>query len=254
MAARGKAEEALRQSQKMEALGQLTGGIAHDFNNLLQVVHGAFELIRRKTDDAGRVSALAENGIAAAERGASLTRQLLAFSRSQKLELRPFVVAGLIEEMRELLVRTLGPDVKLTVELGEGDASVMSDRTQLELAVLNLAINARDAMPAGGSLTVRTRLRTLPAGDPVLEAGEYVELSVADTGEGMSRQVIERAFDPFFTTKGVGKGTGLGLSQVYGVARQAGGAAQIDSEPWRGPGSSRCARRRRPAAPRPRPG
>jgi len=234
MAARGKAEEALRQSQKMEALGQLTGGIAHDFNNLLQVVHGAFELIRRKTDDTARVASWAENGIAAAERGASLTRQLLAFSRSQKLELRPFVVADLIGEMRELLVRTLGPDIALSVVLEEGQASVMSDRTQLELAVLNLAINARDAMPTGGGLTIRTRLRRLPPGDPVLEAGEYIELSVADTGEGMSRQIIERAFDPFFTTKGVGKGTGLGLSQVYGVARQAGGAAQIESEPGQG--------------------
>ena len=234
MAARSAAEEALRQSQKMEALGQLTGGIAHDFNNLLQVVQGAFELIRRKADDTAKVASWAQNGIAAAERGASLTRQLLAFSRSQKLELRPFVVADLIGEMRELLVRTLGPDIKLSVELEEGRALVMSDRTQLELAVLNLAINARDAMPAGGGLTIRTHLRSLPLGDPVLAAGEYVELSVADTGQGMSREVIERAFDPFFTTKGVGKGTGLGLSQVYGVARQAGGAAQIDSEPGRG--------------------
>ena len=234
MAARSAAEEALRQSQKMEALGQLTGGIAHDFNNLLQVVQGAFELIRRKADDTARVGTWAQNGIAAAERGASLTRQLLAFSRSQKLELRPFVVADLIGEMRELLVRTLGPDIKLSVELQEGRAMVMSDRTQLELAVLNLAINARDAMPAGGGLTIRTRLRSVAPGDPMLAAGEYVELSVADTGQGMSREVAERAFDPFFTTKGVGKGTGLGLSQVYGVARQAGGAAQIDSELGRG--------------------
>ncbi|HEX5264310.1 MAG TPA: response regulator [Phenylobacterium sp.] len=234
MAARGKAEEALRQSQKMEALGQLTGGIAHDFNNLLQVVHGAFELIRRKPGNIDKVTAWADSGIAAAERGASLTRQLLAFSRSQKLELRPFVVADLIAEMRELLVRTLGPDIALGLELDETRASVMSDRTQLELAVLNLAINARDAMPSGGRLVISTRVRTLPAGDPVLEAGEYVELSVADTGEGMSAQVIERAFDPFFTTKGVGKGTGLGLSQVYGVARQAGGKAEIESAPGAG--------------------
>jgi len=128
----------------------------------------------------------------------------------------------------------------------------MSDRTQLELAVLNLAINARDAMPSGGGLTVRTRLRTLPEGDPVLEAGEYVELSVADTGEGMLPQVIERAFDPFFTTKGVGKGTGLGLSQVYGVARQAGGAAQIESEAGRGT-VVRLLLRRSAAAPQPAP-
>ncbi|HLZ74875.1 response regulator [Phenylobacterium sp.] len=234
MEARGKAEEALRQSQKMEALGQLTGGIAHDFNNLLQVVHGAFELVRRKPDDSSRVAAWAENGIAAAERGASLTRQLLAFSRSQKLELRPFVVADLIAEMRDLLVRTLGPDIALAVDLDEARVPVMSDRTQLELAVLNLAINARDAMPNGGRLTISTVIRALPAGDPVLEAGEYVSLSVADTGEGMPAEVIQRAFDPFFTTKGVGKGTGLGLSQVYGVARQAGGTAEIASTPGLG--------------------
>jgi signal transduction histidine kinase len=230
MAARGKAEEALRQSQKMEALGQLTGGIAHDFNNLLQVVHGAFELIRRKPEDVAKVVAWSDNGIAAAERGASLTRQLLAFSRSQKLELQPFVVADLIADMRDLLVRTLGPDITLAIQLDEVGATVMSDRTQLELAVLNLAINARDAMPDGGRLTISTTIRTQGPGDPVLEAGDYVDLSVADTGEGMSPEVIERAFDPFFTTKGVGKGTGLGLSQVYGVARQAGGTAMISSE------------------------
>jgi signal transduction histidine kinase/CheY-like chemotaxis protein len=234
MAARGKAEEALRQSQKMEALGQLTGGIAHDFNNLLQVVHGAFELIRRKPDDMAKVAAWSENGIAAAERGASLTRQLLAFSRSQKLELRSFVVADLIADMHDLLVRTLGPDIVLTVALDETRASVMSDRTQLELAVLNLAINARDAMPDGGRLVISTAIRAIEPGDPLLEPGEYLDLSVADTGEGMSPEVSERAFDPFFTTKGVGKGTGLGLSQVYGVARQAGGAARIVSTAGQG--------------------
>jgi signal transduction histidine kinase len=234
MAARGKAEEALRQSQKMEALGQLTGGIAHDFNNLLQVVHGAFELIRRRPDDTAKVAAWSDNGLAAAERGARLTRQLLAFSRSQKLELRPFVVANLIADMRELLVRTLGPDITLAVDLDEAQAAVMSDRTQLELAVLNLAINARDAMPDGGRLTISTKVRWIGPGDPVLEPGDYVDLSVADTGQGMSREVKERAFDPFFTTKGVGKGTGLGLSQVYGVARQAGGTALITSAPGAG--------------------
>jgi signal transduction histidine kinase/CheY-like chemotaxis protein len=234
MAARSRAEEALRQSQKMEALGQLTGGIAHDFNNLLQVVHGAFELIRRRPEDTERVTAWSDNGIAAAERGASLTRQLLAFSRSQRLELRPFVVAELIADMRDLLVRTLGPDIALTFELDEDRVPVMSDRTQLELAVLNLAINARDAMPDGGRLTVSTSIRQVAAGDPVLEPGEYVMLSVADTGEGMAPEVMQRAFDPFFTTKGVGKGTGLGLSQVYGVARQAGGTAEIASAAGQG--------------------
>jgi signal transduction histidine kinase/ActR/RegA family two-component response regulator len=234
MAARGAAEEALRQSQKMEALGQLTGGIAHDFNNLLQVVHGAFELIRRRPDDVAKVTAWSENGIAAAERGASLTRQLLAFSRSQKLELRPFEVAELIAEMRDLLGRTLGPDIALEFELDEDHVPVMSDRTQLELAVLNLAINARDAMPEGGRVTISTVVRRVEDGDPILQGGDYVELSVADTGEGMPPAVMERAFDPFFTTKGVGKGTGLGLSQVYGVARQAGGTAKIASRPGGG--------------------
>jgi signal transduction histidine kinase len=229
MAARGNAEEALRQSQKMEALGQLTGGIAHDFNNLLQVIHGAFELILRRPGDVAKVTTWAENGLQAAERGASLTRQLLAFSRSQKLELRAFVVGELVSEMCDLLVRTLGPDITLALDLKDGEAPVLSDRTQLELAVLNLAINARDAMLHGGQLTVSTRMTRIAPGHPDLQPDEYVELRVTDTGDGMSPQVVERAFDPFFTTKGVGKGTGLGLSQVYGVARQAGGAAKIES-------------------------
>jgi len=234
MAARAEVEDALRQSQKMEALGQLTGGIAHDFNNLLQVVQGAFELIRRKPDGIDKVVAWAENGLEATERGATLTRQLLTFSRSQKLEVRPFMVSELIAQMRQLLERTLGAEISLTLDLQDADAAVLSDRTQLELAVLNMAINARDAMPDGGRLGLSTRLVSIGAEDPVLEAGDYVELRVADSGEGMSEAVIARAFDPFFTTKGVGRGTGLGLSQVYGVARQAGGAAQIESTPGKG--------------------
>jgi signal transduction histidine kinase/ActR/RegA family two-component response regulator len=234
MRERAKVEDALRQSQKMEALGQLTGGIAHDINNLLQVVHGAFELIRRKPEDHPRVVAWADNGLQAAERGASLTRQLLAFSRAQKLELRPFVVADLIGEMREMLTRTLGSEIDLVFDLEDRGVPVLSDRTQLELAVLNLAINARDAMPDGGRLTVRTTTVDVPEGHPVLAPDTYVELTVSDTGTGMPPEVAERAFDPFFTTKGVGKGTGLGLSQVYGVARQAGGEARIVSETGRG--------------------
>jgi signal transduction histidine kinase len=229
MRERARAEEALRQSQKMEALGQLTGGIAHDFNNLLQVVQGAFELIRRKPGETGKVQAWAANGLQAAERGASLTRQLLAFSRAQKLELRPFVVSELIGDMRELITRSLGSEIELEFQLGEDAVPVLSDRTQLELAVLNMAINARDAMPDGGRLTIATRVVEIPPGHPVLTPDTYVELSVSDTGAGMEPEIAERAFDPFFTTKGVGKGTGLGLSQVYGVARQAGGAAQIES-------------------------
>jgi signal transduction histidine kinase len=233
VAERARAEEALRQSQKMEALGQLTGGIAHDFNNLLQVVHGAFEMILRKSSDENVVR-WAENGLAASQRGASLTRQLLAFSRSQRLELKPFVVDDLVASMRELLARTLGPDIELIFDLAAAHMPIVSDRTQLELAVLNLAINARDAMDARGRLTVSTRIRQVSAGRPELEPGEYVELRVSDTGPGMSSEVAERAFDPFFTTKGVGQGTGLGLSQVYGVAKQAGGVARIETAPGTG--------------------
>ena len=232
MGERARAEEALRQSQKMEALGQLTGGIAHDFNNLLQVVHGAFELIRRKPDDP-KVDRWVENGLHAANRGASLTRQLLAFSRSQRLELKPFVVAELIGSMRDLLARTLGAEIELAFDLDETRAAVLSDRTQLELAILNLAINARDAMGGAGRLTIATRTRDI-GDDPELTPGRYVELRVGDTGPGMSPEIAERAFDPFFTTKGVGKGTGLGLSQVYGVARQAGGLARIETSPGHG--------------------
>ena len=234
MGERAKAEDALRQSQKMEALGQLTGGIAHDFNNLLQVIHGAFELIRRKPDEKAKVAGWASNGLQAADRAASLTRQLLAFSRAQKLELRPFVVAELIEDMRELLVRTLGADIELVFELDREAVPVLSDRTQLELAVLNLAINARDAMPDGGRLTISTAIVQIPPGDPVLAPDLYVQLAVTDTGTGMAREVADRAFDPFFTTKGIGKGTGLGLSQVYGVARQAGGSARIETDAGKG--------------------
>lgn len=227
------AEEALRQVQKMDALGQLTGGIAHDFNNLLGAVMGGFDLILRKPDDPERVRRMAANGLAAAERGARLTSQLLAFSRAQKIERKVVDVARVVDEMRELLQRTLGPQIILNCELQDVPTPVLSDKVQLEMAVLNLAINARDAMPDGGNLTIRTRVREI-AGDPQLAAGPYVELSVSDTGEGMSEDVAARAFEPFYTTKSVGKGTGLGLSQVYSVARQGGGAARIASSPGHG--------------------
>jgi PAS domain S-box-containing protein len=226
-------EEALRQAQKMEAVGQLTGGIAHDFNNLLGAVLGGFDLIRRRPDDAERVRRLAENGIAAAERGAKLTGQLLAFSRAQRIETCAVVVTEVVEGMRELLAGTLGPQIRLRFGLEDGRRAVLSDPVQLEMAVLNLAINARDVMPDGGELGIRTALRRIE-GDAELATGDYVELSVSDTGLGMPPEVAARAFDPFFTTKGVGKGTGLGLSQVYGIARQAGGAARIRSLPGQG--------------------
>ena len=231
--ARAAAEEALRQSQKLEALGQLTGGIAHDFNNLLQAMHGAFELILGKAGDEKTVRRWARNGLDAADRGASLTRQLLAFSRQQKLEAKPLIVADTLAGMHDLLARTLGPRIELVFDLDSDRIVVVSDATQLELALMNLAVNARDAMPNGGRLTIRTRIVDL-GGDAVLAAARYVELQVIDTGEGMPLHVMRRAFDPFFTTKAVGKGTGLGLAQVYGVARQAGGDARIASTPGGG--------------------
>jgi PAS domain S-box-containing protein len=227
------AEEALRQAQKMEAIGQLTGGIAHDFNNLLQGVVGSFDLIRRAPDDRARVQRWADAGLHAAERGAKLTGQLLAFSRSQKLEVRPLSLTAVLEGLRDMLARTLGPSVQIDMDLDAGEAWVLGDRVQLEMAILNLAINARDAMPDGGRLAIATRPRHVATAADIAE-GDYVELSLSDTGKGMAPEVMARAFDPFFTTKSVGKGTGLGLSQVYGAIRQAGGAARIRSEPGRG--------------------
>ncbi|WP_207538932.1 PAS domain S-box protein [Sabulicella rubraurantiaca] len=223
-----KREEALRQAQKMEAIGQLTGGIAHDFNNLLGAVVGGLDLIHRRPDDPSQVRRWAEHGLAAAERGARLTAQLLAFSRAQRIESRPLRPAALVEGLRDLLARTLGPSIAIRLALEEREACVSSDPTQMEMALLNLAINARDAMPGGGELVIGTR-RIRIAQDTELRSGEYVEISVRDTGEGMTAAVAARAFDPFFTTKGVGEGTGLGLSQVYGIARQAGGTARIES-------------------------
>nr|NUR36883.1 PAS domain-containing protein [Sphingomonas sp.] len=226
------AQEQLRQSQKMEALGQLTGGIAHDFNNLLTVVVGGLDIISKRADDA-KLKRYADNALAAAERGARLTGQLLAFSRVQRLEVRPTYVAPLIQNMRPLLRNVLGPGIEKRFDLDEALMPVMADPTQLEVAVLNLAINARDAMPEGGELTFATRHLQIE-GDAELDDGDYVELTISDTGVGMPPEVAERAFDPFFTTKEVGKGTGLGLSMVYGMARQSGGAARIESTPGKG--------------------
>jgi signal transduction histidine kinase len=233
IARRQEVEEALRQSQKMEAIGQLTGGIAHDFNNLLQAVHGNLEMIRRRPDDPARVKRWADNGYAAAERGARLTAQLLAFSRDQKLQLRPLRISEIAPRLKELLTTTLGPSITVSFDLADDDDPVLGDATQLEMAVLNLAINARDAMPNGGTLTISSALEIVTH-DPELEAGSYIALSVADNGVGMPEEVRARAFDPFFTTKGVGKGTGLGLAQVYGIAKQAGGVARIASTPGGG--------------------
>ena len=226
------AQEQLRQSQKMEALGQLTGGIAHDFNNLLTVVVGGLDMIAKKVEDA-KLKRYADNALSAAERGARLTAQLLAFSRVQKLEVRPTLVAPLIENMRPLLRNVLGPAITKRFDLDRNLVPVMADPTQLELAVLNLAINARDAMPGGGTLHFATHI-VMVADDPEMPDGEYVELAIRDSGSGMAPDVAARAFEPFFTTKDVGKGTGLGLSMVYGVARQSGGTARIETAPGEG--------------------
>ncbi|WP_294003734.1 PAS domain-containing sensor histidine kinase [Sphingomonas sp.] len=223
------AQDQLRQSQKMEALGQLTGGIAHDFNNLLTVVVGGLDLIQKGIEDK-RLQRYAANALSAAERGARLTAQLLAFSRVQRLEVKPTYVAPLIEEMGPILRNVLGPGIDKKFDLDDYLIPVMADPTQLEVGVLNLAINARDAMPDGGTLTFTSQLVRVQD-DPELDSGDYIELAIADTGSGMTPDIAARAFEPFFTTKEVGKGTGLGLSMVYGMARQSGGTARIESEP-----------------------
>ena len=226
------AQEQLRQSQKMEALGQLTGGIAHDFNNLLTVVVGGLDIIAKRAEDE-RLKRYAVNALAAADRGARLTGQLLAFSRVQRLEVRPTHVRPLIDNMRPLLRNVLGPGIVKQFDLDHEMMPVMADPTQLEVAVLNLAINARDAMPDGGLLRFTSKAVQVDH-DPELEPGTYIELCISDTGVGMPGEIAARAFEPFFTTKEIGKGTGLGLSMVYGMARQSGGTAKIESTPGAG--------------------
>ena len=227
------AHSALRQAQKMEAVGQLTGGIAHDFNNLLQGITGNLDLIRRKPDDLDRVGRWAEAGLKAAERGARLAGQLLTFSRIQKLEIASIDISRAVAGFADMLRRSIGPAIRIRMDLKTEGLYVEGDQVQLEMAVLNLALNARDAMPDGGDLVITTRTCRF-RDDPQVPDGDYVELSVTDSGKGMSADVVERAFEPFFTTKEVGKGTGLGLSQVYGTLRQSGGAVRIESAPGRG--------------------
>ena len=231
---RRKAEAALVQAQKMEAIGHLTGGIAHDFNNLLTAVVGNVDRIRSRATDPKLVK-LAENAFLAAERGSKLTAQLLAFSRTQKLISQPVDVNALLVGMSDLLKQSLGPGVKLTTVLQPQLPNALADPNQLELAVLNLAINARDALPrGGGEITIATSTFCVPEGDQDCPSGEYVNIAVIDNGCGMTPEVLARAFDPFFTTKPAGKGTGLGLSQVYGIAHQSGGSVRIASEPDKG--------------------
>jgi PAS domain S-box-containing protein len=236
---RRRAEEALRQSQKMEAVGQLTGGLAHDFNNLLTGISGSLELLETRvaqgrTRELDRYIAAAQG---AAKRAAALTHRLLAFSRRQTLDPRPTDINRLVADMEDLIRRTVGPAITVEVVAAGGLWNTLVDPNQLENALLNLCINARHAMPDGGRLTVETGnawMDERAARERDLSAGQYVSLCVSDTGTGMTPEVIARAFDPFFTTKPLGEGTGLGLSMVYGFVRQSGGQARIYSEPGEG--------------------
>jgi PAS domain S-box-containing protein len=233
---RAQAEEALRHAQKMDAIGQLTGGIAHDFNNMLTGVLGALDLIQRRVA-AGRVSEIdryIEAAMSSANRAASLTHRLLAFARRQSLNQRPVDVNHMVMSMEELLRRTIGESIELEVDLHTTSCLTNTDEHQLENALLNLVINARDAMPDGGRLLIQTELTHNALLQDALAPGDYVRLRVQDTGLGMSSEVIARAFDPFFTTKPIGQGTGLGLSMVYGFISQTGGRVSISSEEGRG--------------------
>jgi signal transduction histidine kinase len=226
IAERERVQSALAQAQKMEAVGQLTGGIAHDFNNLLTVIVGNLQLIelRAKDDKIVRLAGFAQQG---ADRAAKLTHQLLAFSRTQRLSLKPVDLNALITGMNDLLARTIGKRITIKMALHEGNPWVMADENQLELAILNLSINARDAMPDGGVLTIFSSAKEKLDGASL--EGVFAVVSVSDTGAGIAPHLIEKVFDPFFTTKPLGKGTGLGLSQVYGIAQQSGGTVRLDS-------------------------
>ncbi|MET0985253.1 MAG: response regulator [Steroidobacteraceae bacterium] len=231
---RQKAEAALVQAQKMEAIGHLTGGMAHDFNNLLTAVLGNIDRIRARANDP-KIMRMAENAYMAAERGSRLTSQLLAFSRTQQVNTEAVDVNVLLLRIKDLLNQSLGPTVQLQMNLAADVPPALADINQLELAILNLAINSRDAMgERGGQITISTAALVLDHADGHLQPGSYVEVCVADNGCGMSPEVLAHAFDPFFTTKPPGKGTGLGLSQVYGIARQAGGSVHIDTTVGKG--------------------
>jgi signal transduction histidine kinase/ActR/RegA family two-component response regulator len=235
IAERERAEARLLQAQKMEAVGQLTGGIAHDFNNLLTAVVGSLDLLLRRTDDE-KLRRLAGNALQAAERGAQLTSQLLSFSRRQRLSPTPVQPNEIVSGMGDMLARTIGQHVRVETRLEPKLWKALADPTQLEVMILNLAINSRDAMPAGGRLTISTgNVEEVPAGlSTELSPGEYVAIAVSDTGSGMQPGVLARAFEPFFTTKEQGKGTGLGLAQLYGFAKQSGGTARIESREGEG--------------------
>nr|WP_042671832.1 CHASE3 domain-containing protein [Methylobacterium sp. B34] len=236
IAQRARAEGQLRQAQKMEVLGQLTGGIAHDFNNMLAIIVGNLDmLVRRLSAEDARARAMAENALSGARRAAELTKRLLAFSRLQPLQPQPTDVNRCVCDMSEMLRRSLGEGIAVETVLGGGLWPALVDRPQLESAILNLAVNARDAMTGQGHLTIETANAMLDqayADDHAeVTPGQYVAVSITDTGVGMGQEVMAKAFDPFFTTKSVGQGTGLGLSQVHGFAKQSNGHVKLYSEP-----------------------
>lgn len=227
-------EEELRQAQKMEAVGQLTGGVAHDFNNLLTVIIGNLEMLEMRLTDLGKSDVLLQEAMEAAELGAQLTARMLAFARRQPLEPKAIDLNALVLDMTDMLKRTLGESVEITVQLAESLSTTEVDPSQLQNALLNLCINARDAMPDGGQLTIETTQSGIDEdyakARPDVTPGDYVVLSVSDNGTGMTQEVQQRALDPFFTTKEVGSGTGLGLSTVYGFSKQSGGHLRVYSE------------------------
>jgi PAS domain S-box-containing protein len=230
-----RAREALFQSQKMEAIGQLTGGVAHDFNNLLTAVIGSLELVRKRLPPDDRNLLLIDNAMQAARRGAALTQRMLAFARRQELDPELASVRELVAGMTTLFDHTLGPSIVLDVDCPASLPPVRVDVNQLEMALLNLVVNARDAMPRGGTIAiVAGEVAANPSASFPLPAGRYVRLSVRDEGHGMDAATLARATEPFFTTKGVGKGTGLGLSMVHGLAEQLGGRLQLESAPGAG--------------------
>jgi PAS domain S-box-containing protein len=224
-----KAREALFQSQKMDAIGQLTGGIAHDFNNLLMAILGSVELVRKRLPEDPKITPLLDNAIQGARRGTALTQRMLAFARRQDLKTESLDIPNLVRGMTELLQRSLGPHVEIETRFPLALAHARGDTNQLELALLNLAVNARDAMPDGGRIVIGAKEGNVSDESGPLLPGHYVCISVSDTGEGMDDATLARAMEPFFTTKGVGKGTGLGLAMVHGMAEQLGGSLILRS-------------------------
>jgi PAS domain S-box-containing protein len=233
VAAREKVQEQLRHAQKMETIGQLTGGVAHDFNNLLMAVMGNLDLLRKRLPEDPRLHRLVDGALQGAERGASLTQRLLAFARQQDLRAVPIDLRALIQGMSNLLERSLGPRISLRLDLPEGLPPARIDANQLELAILNLAINARDAMPDGGTIEIKVSEHQAKK-DPALQPGTYLKVSVIDTGSGMTPDILKRAIEPFFSSKPLGKGTGLGLSMVHGLVVQLGGTLQLSSAVGKG--------------------